>query len=247
MCRNITAMQENIDKKQYIKQLFSSIANTYDILNTILSLNLDRRWRKKAVAKSNFPNGSYILDLCTGTGEMALSLAQTTNCRIIGVDFCHLMLQQAKIKIQKANLSQRILLALSDVDNLPFKNNTFDGIIIAFSLRNLKSIEHTLKEAKRVTKSGGKITFLELTPPPDRYILWNKLYFWYLKYILPYIGGLLSRSLSSYHYLSSSIISFLKIEELLNLMKKADLDNIQGYQLTGGIATIGIGVKKGEQ
>jgi demethylmenaquinone methyltransferase/2-methoxy-6-polyprenyl-1,4-benzoquinol methylase len=224
------------DKATYTQPLFSSIADRYDLLDTLLSFNRDKYWRRLAAAKAELKSGGIALDVATGTGKLALELARGNNTRIIGVDFCQGMLLKAKMR-----LNGNIELALARAESLPFSDNAFDCATIGFALRNVTDIGKTLQEMIRVVKVGGKVVCLEFSPPQHR--LFGRIYRFYLFHLLPFIGGLISKNREAYAYLPQSIVEFSSPEELRQIMEKAGLKGVQIYPLTQGIATVHEGTK----
>jgi len=223
------------DKATYTQNLFSSIADRYDLLNTLLSFDRDRYWRKLAAAKAELKSGGIALDVATGTGKLALELAKGNNTKVVGVDFCPSMLLKAK------RLNSNIELALARAESLPFSDNAFDCATIAFALRNVTDIGKTLQEMVRVVKVGGKVVCLEFSQP--QYRLLGKIYHFYLFHLLPFIGGFISGNKEAYAYLPRSIAGFAHPKELKQMIEKAGLKDAQIYYLTWGIATVHVGTK----
>ena len=222
------------DASNKIREMFTQIAPRYDLLNHLLSLRLDRVWRKRA-ARLLRPilqhHTALVLDLCCGTGDLALALARVGPARIFGADFSHSMLLRARAKIGN---SQRVpshsgltapppmLLFEADALRLPFASGTFDLVTTAFGFRNLANYEAGLREVQRVLKPGGSIAILEFTEPPDG--LWGDFYRWYFCKVLPKIGGLISGQQSAYTYLPKSVSRFFRPSELAALLSTV------GYQ-----------------
>lgn len=225
-----------LEKEHKIQNLFSSISHTYDLTNSILSLRLDRSWRDTAVEISAFKANNHILDCCAGTGEMAIRLAQKLKCHVTIVDFSMPMLQIAKEKAAKEGCASLISCVDGNIKQMPFQDNTFHGAVLAFSLRNLPFLKETLLEIKRVLLPNGKIIFLELTKPQNFII--RQFYFFYLKKILPFMGGVISGKLSAYKYLAESILDFYEPQVFLNILQEAGFTGVKLYPLTLGIASI---------
>jgi len=234
-------------------RLFSKIAAKYDFLNHLLSLNIDKRWRRKLVkcagvsAKggSAFVRkpGDSILDVCTGTGDVAIRFAQS-DCvsEIVGIDLSDQMLQIARRKTENNGLGGRVKLLMGDALNLPFEDNSFDIVTIGFGLRNLTDYKRGISEMARVLKEGGRLVILEFSLPREGLLgAWYRLY---LNTIIPAVGGIISGSMNAYRYLSTSIANFPKPREIVNLMEAAKLKNIYWKALTGGIAYIYRGEKR---
>jgi demethylmenaquinone methyltransferase/2-methoxy-6-polyprenyl-1,4-benzoquinol methylase len=223
-------------------RLFSSIAPIYDFLNHLFSFNIDKKWRKILVDCISLKAGDKILDVCTGTGDVALECARI-NCtdKIFGIDLSDEMLKIAMEKTNKLHLQKLIRLQQGDCLSLPFKNNTFNIVTIGFGIRNLTDYAKGISEMVRVLKKGGKLFILEFSYPNNVFI--SKIYKTYLDIIIPLIGTVISGSKNAYIYLSSSIQSFHKSKDVMQLLKATGLKNICNKQLTYGIAAIYSGEK----
>ena len=223
-------------------QVFSAIATRYDLLNHLLSLNVDQSWRKELVKCAGVKPGESILDVCTGTADIAIRFARMNSCEeIVGIDLSDKMLHLARWKIMKRGWDKRIKLLNADALSLPFDDNFFDVVCIGFGLRNLADRKKGISEMMRILKDGGRIVILEFSPPPDNFFgMFHKLC---LNTMIPVVGGIVSGSTSAYRYLSTSIVSFLKPEEIARLMEQAGLKNVWFKSLTGGIAYIYRGEK----
>lgn len=226
-------------KAKHVHGMFSSIAPRYDLLNTLLSLNRDRYWRRFAVERSGLKPGGSAIDVATGTGELAIELAKAVGPegRVVGVDFCREMLDIAEEKCEGLCIE----LAEGNAQKLPYPDNEFDLATIGFALRNVEDIEKTLKEMARVVKPGGRVISLEFTQPDNR--LFRRIYYTYFFKILPAVGGLISRNKDAYSYLPRSVARFPSKTELKEIMERAGLGDVEIYSLTGGIVAVHIGVK----
>lgn len=226
-----------------IRNLFNNIAPTYDFLNHLLSLRRDLYWRKMAVQELRGLDG-WILDIATGTGDMALEIIHQNGHRrkVLGLDFSEPMVRKAQEKVMKKDLLQVIDLSLGDALSLPFRDHTFNASIMAFGLRNIVKKEHALSEIVRVVRPGAKVVILEFTFPQKG--LMKRLYPVYFKKILPWVGGCISRDRGAYDYLPESVLHFRYAEEYEELMKKSGLGNVFSRQLTLGVASIISGLKK---
>ena len=222
------------DKKK-IKHMFSRIAQRYDLLNHLLSFGIDILWRKKTAKIMDF-KGEVLLDVCGGTGDMARAFNNKT--RKIICDFCHPLLQIAKNKLQH---DPTFLLMEADAFDLPMRNNSVDGITIAFGLRNLYDIDRALTEFYRVLKNNGKLAILEFSLPENKFF--RTLYVFYLRCITPFIGGIISGDFNAYCYLQKSIETFPRFEELVDIMGNNNYKETCYHLFTGGIATLYLGTK----
>lgn len=229
-------------EKKYLIDLFGGIHQRYDLLNHVLSLNLDKRWRKSLVNQVKTDNLFRVLDVCTGTGDLAMEFAKRyPDVKIVGIDISDQMLKFGLDKIKRGGLNGRILLQQSDLFHLPFKDEIFDAVGIGFGFRNLHDFRSGIREMVRVLKKGGSLLILELTLPQNNIL--KPIYLFYLKTILPRIGGCISGSRCSYDYLSSSIVNFPKKDEVFKLLELEGLKNINCKSLSGGIASIFSGKK----
>jgi len=227
-------------EKNKIGKMFSSITPRYDFLNHLLSFNFDRKWRKEVMKMVNSSKSLTVLDVCTGTGDIAIGLKSLEH-KVFGIDISGEMLRFAMRKAEKKKLTDGLFLVRGDALFLPFKEETFDLVTIGFGLRNFTSCEKGISEMVRVLKRGGRLLILEFSMPSGG--IFSSLYSIYLRKTLPFIGGLISGSRDAYRYLSSSIQGFMKKEEVIELLKKSGLQNVHSKELTGGIAVIYSGVK----
>jgi demethylmenaquinone methyltransferase/2-methoxy-6-polyprenyl-1,4-benzoquinol methylase len=226
-----------------IRKLFDTIAPTYDFLNHLLSLRRDFYWRKMAVRELKGFSG-WILDIATGTGDVAIEIIKQNGYqkKVFGVDFSEPMIKRARQKIIREGLFQSIALSRGDAIELPFRENTFSASIIAFGLRNIPNKDHALFEMIRVIKKGGKVIVLEFTFPRDDLI--RRLYPFYFKKLLPWLGGLISGDRGAYAYLPESVTQFPQAEDYEEMLKRAGLEEIRSRRLTFGIASIISGMKR---
>jgi len=222
--------------------MFSAIAPRYDLLNRLLSAGRDRAWRREAVAATALPREGRLLDVCTGTADMALEAArQFPTTRIIGVDFSRPMIALGEAKVARARLADRIRLQVAPAEALPFADESFDAATVAFGLRNLPDRQRGLREMCRVLKAGGRAVVLEFTTPPGR--LFREVYLWYFHRLLPWIGRLVSGHPSAYSYLPASVADFPSPEGLTAWMREAGFSEVYYRLMTGGIVAIHIGQK----
>lgn len=225
-----------------VRKMFGEIAPKYDRMNHLLSMNVDRYWRWAAVRKLAPNRTAPILDVCTGTGDLAFAFQNYTQATVpvIGSDFCYEMLAVGMEKNKKAK--RAITFVEADAQNLPFEDNQFQVVSAAFGLRNVANTDLGLREMTRVCQPGGKVAILEFSIP--RYQPIKGMYGWYFKNVLPKIGQLLARNDSSaYNYLPDSVGEFPCYEQLTERMIAAGCSSAKFYPLTFGIATLYIGVK----
>jgi demethylmenaquinone methyltransferase/2-methoxy-6-polyprenyl-1,4-benzoquinol methylase len=229
-------------KGERIREMFDSIAPRYDFLNRLLSLGIDRRWRKFAVRQIQFNNDSRILDVATGTADVAMEIASITapSVLITGVDFSAQMIALGKEKILSSPYTGRISLQVAPCEDLPFPDNSFEAATIAFGIRNVVDRRAGLEEIMRVLKPGGRIVILEFSNPRSQ--VFKTLYNFYFLKILPVVGGLFSSS-SAYQYLPDSVLEFPSQEEFSRIMAAAGYCDVHHHDLTFGIATVYIGDK----
>jgi demethylmenaquinone methyltransferase/2-methoxy-6-polyprenyl-1,4-benzoquinol methylase len=232
--------KKSAGKAQQVQQMFASVAPRYDLLNHLLSLNTDRRWRRFTVTKLKpvlRRPGAMVLDLCCGTADLSLQLGR--EARVIGLDFCHPMLVLGLEKI--AQRPAPVALTEGDALALPFAGGLFDAVTMAFGLRNLDSTERGLAEILRVLKPGGVAAILEFSRPVVP--VFSQLFLFYFKHILPRIGTLVSGVNGPYQYLHNSVQSFPDQEQLVAIMRHVGFVNVTYYNLTGGIAALHLGEK----
>jgi demethylmenaquinone methyltransferase/2-methoxy-6-polyprenyl-1,4-benzoquinol methylase len=236
-----------LDKREArIRRMFGQIAPWYDLLNHLLSLNVDRAWRRKTtrLVPPAPADAGPILDLCTGTGDLALAYdrAAAGSVPIVGADFCHEMLVRAAEKARRAGASDRVRFVEADAQALPFPADYFQLAAVAFGLRNVTDPDRGLAEMVRVTRPGGRVAVLEFSRPRGR--VFGPLYRWYFRAVLPRVGQLLSRSPeSAYSYLPASVMTFPDGEALADRMRAGGLTDVRYYPFTLGIATLYVGVK----
>jgi demethylmenaquinone methyltransferase/2-methoxy-6-polyprenyl-1,4-benzoquinol methylase len=230
-------------KRNKVQKMFAVGAKRYDLLNRILSFGQDISWRKKAIYEAYLPESGLVLDLATGTGDVAIITAMNSSSKvkIIGLDFTKRMLERARDKIKRIGLNSRISLAIGTVEETPCLDKTFDCVTIAFGLRNVSDIPSGIKEIKRVLKEGGRVVILEFSKPCKGII--SKVAWFYMKNILPTIGGIISGSKASYQYLPDSISSYFKPEEVSSLLSRYGFINVKIKKLNFSTVTIHSAVK----
>jgi len=227
----------------FIKQVFSTMAPYLDVLTSGFSFGFDHLWRRQAVHRSGIREGAQVLDVCTGTGELAFLLSEKVGTRgsVTGADFCQEMLDLARTKSgpQHRNLS----FILSDAKRLSFQDNTFDAVTVAFGMRNIPDTSLALTEINRVLKPGGKFLCLELTRPRARWF--QAMYEWYVFKVMPYIGELVLKSSAPYIYLPRSINAFYPPDEFKRIIAESGFAEVTVDSLTMGIATLYRAEKRG--
>lgn len=216
--------------------MFDTISGDYDGLNRVISFGIDVKWRKKVVKLVKEKQPETVLDIATGTGDLAINLAQTEATKIIGLDISSGMLEVGKEKIKKKHLDDKIEMVLGDSENMPFNDSTFDAITVAFGVRNFETLEIGLKEILRVLKPNGIFVILETSVPNKT--PYKQGYRFYTKYILPLIGKVFSKDRSAYRYLSESASVFPYGEALNNILRKTGFINVEDFPQTFGVATI---------
>lgn len=229
-------------KPGYVENMFSSIAGTYDLLNTVLSLNRDGAWRRFTVERMALKDGDHLLDVATGTAKLAIALSKKVGKggRVTGVDFSQEMLDVGKENLKKEGIGN-VILQREDAMALPFEDNSFDGATIAFGLRNLPDTEKGLREMVRVVKPGGKVGVLEFAMPVNPAM--KALYKFYFFKILPFLGNIVSRGNGAYTYLPHSVLEFPGPQELKRIMEKEGLKNVKYNILTLGVVAVHVGEK----
>jgi demethylmenaquinone methyltransferase/2-methoxy-6-polyprenyl-1,4-benzoquinol methylase len=234
-----------VDKSsQRVRRMFGEIAPSYDRMNHLLSLNVDRYWRWRTVRILRPEGPEPILDICTGTGDLALAFYRFTGGKtpIVAADFCPEMLAIGEEKKRRRGIGEMLTFQEADAENLPFEDNHFQVVSVAFGLRNVADTDRGLAEMTRVCKPGGKVGVLEFSQP--RWQPFKALYGWYFRHILPRIGQVLARNQSqAYSYLPESVGQFPSGEALAERMRAAGLSSVKYYPLTLGIATLYVGVK----
>ncbi len=235
-------MQQPEEKKKFVRDKFASISGRYDLLNSLLSMRIDRYWRWRTTRLlREFPAGP-VLDLCAGTLPLSLELArQAKNRQVLAVDFCEDMLRAGVRALPDDDRWQRIFPVCGDGEEIPAPDNTFWGCTVAFGVRNLARTQQGLNEMYRVLQPTGKLLILEFSRPTNPVV--KPVYNFYLNQVLPRIAGLISGDKEAYDYLASSIAEFYEPRELLAMLEKAGFGETRRLPLTFGIVSIYIGVK----
>ncbi|MGX1928995.1 bifunctional demethylmenaquinone methyltransferase/2-methoxy-6-polyprenyl-1,4-benzoquinol methylase UbiE [Flagellimonas sp. 2504JD4-2] len=231
----------DLGKKEQVRQMFDTISGDYDGLNRVISFGIDLKWRRKVVAILSKKAPQNILDIATGTGDLAIAMTATGAEKIVGLDISPGMLEVGKTKISAKSLENTIEMMVGDSENLPFADNTFDAITVAFGVRNFENLEKGLSEILRVLKSGGSFVVLETSVPTKT--PFKQGYRMYTRYILPTIGKIFSKDRSAYAYLSESASVFPHGEAFNNILDKIGFIGIENKPQTFGVASIYVATK----
>ncbi len=243
MAKKVTPYKDSeLGKKQQVEQMFDNISDGYDSLNRVISLGSDMKWKKKIVRLIEKKNPSKILDVATGTGDLAIMLASTQATEIIGVDISEGMLNIGRKKVTNKNLADKITLTQADSEDLPFEDNYFDVITVAYGIRNFESLKKGLSEMYRVLRPGGTFVILETSVPTK--FPFKQGYKLYCSVILPAIGKLFSKDKKAYGYLSESASNFPFGEELNNILRKIGFIEVEDKPQMFGAATIYVSSKE---
>ena len=230
-------LQEDDSKKDQVRRMFDNIAPHYDLLNRILSAGTDKKWRKKAISKLHVPQGAHVLDVATGTGDLAFEVARQYDCAsITGLDIAENMLEIARSKSVNQGTSELIEFVGGDSENLPFESNSYDGVTVAFGVRNFGNLKKGLNEINRVMKTDGTLVVLEFTRP--RSFPFKQIFQGYFKYILPLIGKFRSGDPRAYKYLYESVQAFPDYDRFEDVLKECGFRDTNFEVLTLGICAI---------
>ena len=237
MANKITPYKDSeLGKKKQVEQMFDTISTNYDGLNRVISFGIDVKWRKKVVKLVSETNPQSVLDIATGTGDLAINMAKTGAKEIVGLDLSEGMLAVGRKKIEEEKLTGRIEMIQGDSEALPFEDDRFDAITVAFGVRNFENLEKGLAEILRVLKPGGIFVILETSVPTK--FPYKQGYGIYTKYLLPLIGKLFSKDKVAYSYLSESAAAFPYGEKLNNILRKIGFIDVRHEPQTMGVATI---------
>ena len=228
-------------KKDQVAQMFDNISHRYDFLNHFLSLGIDITWRKEAIALLKSHQPKTILDVATGTGDFAIEALSLEPDQVIGVDISEGMLERGRVKLKKKGLENRIKLTSGDSEDLPFEDNNFDAVIVAFGVRNFENLGNGLMEIFRVLKSEGVLVVLEFSKPKS--FPFKQLYNFYFRFILPNIGRAISKDHSAYSYLPESVRAFPDGNDFLKTLNETGFKETKCVPLTFGISSIYTGKK----
>jgi demethylmenaquinone methyltransferase/2-methoxy-6-polyprenyl-1,4-benzoquinol methylase len=231
-----------MSNKQEVKSMFDKVAGRYDFLNHFLSVGIDYYWRKVTVKRLGKIKPKKILDVATGTGDLAIAARKLNPEQIIGIDISEGMVNVGIEKIKKRGLDKLIFLRVGDSENIDFETNYFDGLTVGFGVRNYETLEKGLAEMLRVIRPGGLVLILEFSQPQG--LLIKPLYSFYFKYILPTIGNIISGNSTAYTYLHDSVSIFPFGESFAKIMRKVGYQEVEIRPLSFGIATLYVGTKK---
>ena len=228
--------ESSLGKKEQVTQMFDKVSSNYDFLNRLLTFGIDINWRKKVVQLVVDQKAKKVLDIATGTGDLAIMLAKTNIEKVIGLDLSPGMLEVGKKKVADLNLNDKIDMVLGDSEKLPFEDDTFDAITVGFGVRNFENLEQGLNEIYRVLKPKGSFVVLE-TSQPSKFPIKQGFTF-YSKYIIPNVGKIFSKDKNAYNYLPESAAAFPYGDAFNNILLKTGFNTSKVYPQTFGIATI---------
>ena len=231
----VTPYNTEAGKKKEVEEMFDNIAPKYDLLNHVLSMKIDVLWRNTLVKWMNEDQPKEVLDVATGTGDLAITVQKGTHAKVTGLDLSQQMLNVGSDKIKKLNLGDRISMQKGDAENLPFENNKFDAVCVAFGVRNFENLEKGLSELQRVVKENKSVYILEFSKVEG---FLSPFYMFYFKNILPQIGKLVSKDNRAYTYLPDSVNAFPFGEKMKNILLNTGFKKVEYKKLSLGIATI---------
>lgn len=229
-------------KEQFVLEVFESIAPKYDVMNDILSFRRHKAWRKFTMRKMNVKQGNTAIDLCCGTCDWTISIAQASKSgSVIGLDFSRNMLDYGAVKINRLELDKQISLVQGNAMELPYPDNTFDYATIGFALRNVPDLKQVIREMQRVVKPGGLVVSLELSKPTWQ--PFKAIYYFYFQRLLPLLGKWLVKRYDQYKWLPESLVQFPDHRQLAAIFREIGLTSVEAYPLTGGVAALHMGRK----
>ena len=239
-----SSLPSDESKRAFVREMFTGIARRYDFLNCLLSMNLDRRWRRFTATVARVPDGALVLDVCCGTGELALAMASTaSDVTVIGTDFVQEMLEIGHDKVRGTRRDMSFVPVLGDALQMPFPDECFDVACVGFGIRNVAHLKQGVAEMARVTKPGGRVVILEFSEP--RAPILRNLYMFYFRRLLPRIGNVISGSrMSAYTYLPESVLNFPNVDALADTMRECGLVNVTYHGRTLGIVTVHVGHRR---
>ncbi|MEI6684149.1 MAG: bifunctional demethylmenaquinone methyltransferase/2-methoxy-6-polyprenyl-1,4-benzoquinol methylase UbiE [Bacteroidota bacterium] len=228
-------------KKEIVREMFDDISPKYDFLNHFLSFGIDRGWRKKLVRILDTYKPPRVLDVATGTGDLAISIAALKPQKIVGIDISEKMLEIGRVKLVEKGLDQLITLRMADAEKIPFSDNSFEAITVAFGVRNYENLALGLQEMRRVLRPGGVMLILEFSHP-DTFPM-KQLYGIYSRFVIPVMGRIISGNIKAYTYLPESVAAFPSGNDFLKILEKTGLKNTKQLRLSMGIASIYVAEK----
>ena len=231
----VTPYSPEGSKREQVEQMFDNISPKYDLLNRLFSMGIDQGWRRKVVRLLGREPVEHLLDVATGTADLAI-LGATKAKRVTGVDISEGMLGHGRTKVAKRGLEQRIVLQRADSESLPFADNTFDAVTVAFGVRNFEHLEQGMREMQRVLKPNGRLFVLEFSKPMKAPM--KQLFRFYFHRVMPAVGRTVSKDSAAYTYLPKSVDAFPEGQAFLDILAKAGLREGKAEPLTGGIATL---------
>jgi demethylmenaquinone methyltransferase / 2-methoxy-6-polyprenyl-1,4-benzoquinol methylase len=240
----LTTLPQDVSKSpDRIERMFDAIAGRYDLLNHLLSAGIDRRWRRRAIRALELKGGEVVVDVCTGTGDLAMAAVRATPgaARVVGIDFSAAMLRVGRDKLREARLDPRVALVRGDATSIPIADASVDAVTIAFGIRNVNDVAAACREMARVLRRGGRVAILEFAVPEVPLI--GPAYLWYLHRVLPRIGRAVSGSSEAYRYLSASIDAFATPAELVKTLRQSGFVDISTVRLTIGSVCLYTGVR----
>lgn len=228
-------------KKEVVKDIFNDIAPKYDLLNHLLSMNIDKGWRRKAMQYIGEKEKGHLLDVACGTGDFSIAASRAGVKEVTGIDISANMVEIGRKKVHELGLDNRIDLRSGDSEEMEFEDGRFDVVTVAFGVRNFEHLELGLKEMQRVLRPGGKVIILEFSMP--EHFPMKQLYKFYFRYILPTLGGWISGNKGAYTYLPESVMKFPQGQTFLNIMKNCGFEDPMQRKLSFGIASLYVGKK----
>jgi demethylmenaquinone methyltransferase/2-methoxy-6-polyprenyl-1,4-benzoquinol methylase len=237
----VTPYKNTSGKKEQVEQMFDNIAHKYDFLNNLLSMGIDRLWRKKAIRMLSVHKPLSVLDIATGTGDFAIEALKLNPTKIVGVDISEGMLEKGREKLIQRKLDSKITLMKADSEKLPFSDNSFDAVTVGFGVRNFENLEKGLSDIYRVLNKNGTFVVLEFSKPTG--FPFKQVYNFYFKYACPFLGKIISKDASAYTYLYDSVQAFPDGENFNKILRDIGFKEVENHKLTGGIATIYVAKK----
>ena len=240
--KEVKPYNSNASKKEEVEAMFDNVAGRYDMLNRLLSFGVDISWRKRLIKELKKYEVSHILDMATGTADLAIMCAKSIpEVRITGIDLSSNMIAHGKEKTDKSNLNDRVELQVGDSENIQFPDDTFDGAMVAFGVRNFENLHKGLMEMNRVLKKGQPLLILEFSRPTIFPV--KQVFNLYFRWVLPLIGKLFSKDPKAYSYLYESVQAFPQYDEMKQIMEETGFRNCRWHALTFGICSLYIGEK----